>query len=1188
MKHFILITTLYFIYFNKILGQNEGWSPNCLSTLPTVSEIMIDAYGANEFFSEYIVLRVGEYPFDVRNLSFSVINPTNNAFIGSVKIDDYSTNNVSITQLNNKVSSSCFYNNVFRDIFAPPYNGIAPPHSAILVFNNKDSVDLSYLNNSAFESLCGSKVFTAFGTIKTQSPGVSIFRNHPRNGSCGTTGCLRKIQFQLEGASSPFCNTVTYDIKKLPHLNTSNPPDEYGDGSYIRPNSDGTINYGGGNLNGNGTPMPALSMMCILPQQPDFGVGLWNVSVFDGFNNFSNFKGFYQAKGNHVPIINAPEGSFEYNTIRDGWNPTDAPSEAHLAYGAFATYDGCNVKKDSFSTIARRKGFPCGNYELELVSNTDFARIKIDTDGDGTWEFDQSYNPTPCSSDCGINIWKGPLYSDSKVEIWSYDDTSDFNVHILFKKDVNDPSPLNISSNVIPTNCNSTLGRINLTVNGGIQPYSVSWQKGSKIANNELSPQNLSSGYYTAYVSDSKACKDSIRILVPQFNNIIANAGADTAFCTGGTAILRGSANIVNAQFEWRNEAGLLLSNQPNISVTPSIPSYFFLKTSDNNGCFDIDTVLVTVHEIPYFTLKMTPKDRVCNDVNPTFIVSKGFSYQWTTIPSIGISALNSTTSDTILLFSQLLPAISYTIFVEGSDGYGCKNTIQQSFKIDSLPIASITPIKDSICNTAPPFPLNVSPANSGRFYVHDLNGNIINDVIQNSMYYPNKTGVGKFTVYYEVTNSNGCKINPAIEINVKSCCNTPDTTFIDLKTCHISEVGISEKRFEKSNSCDSIVIIRTHIDTIFIENTSCNPSRAGRNIKLINNPSSCDSVVVTNTRLGSNIINFNLKTIQPISCFGKSDGAIEVNNISGGTPQYSIKWSTNSANSLIRNLNIGTYRVTVTDSESCTKEDSISLISPEPLNVEAVGIQAQCLGDEFGKVHIETLKGGIPPYTFSVDGRNRIMIDTPSFINNIRIGYHILNVKDKNNCSFDTSLQVKEGRELMIDIGTNTSLNLGDSILLNPISNHSIQNVQWVKNPAIECDTCFSIIVKPLTTSNFKIIVKDSLGCQASDNITIFVNKLRRVFIPTSFSPNGDGVNDIFMIYGSDEVKIIKTFQIYDRWGNQLFVSSNFLPNSTTNGWDGTFRDKMPTDGVFIYYAIVEFIDGKTDIYQGDVTLMR
>jgi gliding motility-associated-like protein len=1194
MKRFIFV--LFFLLLCKIqsFSQSEGWASSCLSNTPKVSEIMIDAYGTDEFYSEYIILRTGNQPFNIKNLSYKVINPFNNAFIGSVKIEDNNTNYVALNQLTSGVGNNCRFGTVFRDVFAMPYNGIVPPNSAILIFNNKDSVDLSYLPSNAFASLCGSKVFVAFGTIKAQSPGVSIFRNHPRNGSCGTTGCLRQIQFQFEGPNAPFCTQITYDFKNLPHLNTSNPPDGYGDGSYIRPKSDGTIEYGGGNLTGNGIPIPPLSMLCQTPTQPDFGAGFWNVSVYDGLNNFTNFTGFYQAKGNHEPSVAANSGSFEYNTERDGWKIQDSPSEAHTTYGALASFDGCNVKSDSFSMIAKRKGFTCANYDIRLIKYDDFLRFRIDTNGDGTWEFDQSFNSPACSSGCGTDIWQGALNSDSKIEIWGYDINKDFKTHIIFNKKPNSASPININSIIIPTVCGTSMGNISLNITGGIAPYSIQWKGATSIAHNSTNARNLTSGVYQVNITDSKGCRDSTQILVNQINGIIADAGKDTSYCAGGSAILRGISNIPNSQFEWTNLNGQLISNQATISVSPSISTYYILKVSDTNGCFDTDTVFVKVNDLPFLTLTVSTSDTICNDAVPNLKVKGAQSYIWSSFPQIASSALSSTTGDSVFLFTLLLAAPQYLMKVEGTDAFGCKNTAQTTLVINPLPVVTIQPVKDTLCTNDAPLSLIGTPTTGGKYSAVRLPlANACVGCIVGNTFYPNISGVGTFTISHELISNTGCKNAPSIEINVKKCntCVNTDTTKLQAFSCNPSVLGISERILANKAGCDSVVITTTSLsfsDTTIINQTSCNPNKTGQQVFKKLNINGCDSVIIVNTNLILSNIKYTLNLLKSISCTGGSDGSIELKNITGGTPQYKINWSNGDTSSILKNLKAGIYPLTLTDSEGCIQSDSVLISEPLPLSMAASGIPPKCFNDEIGSIQVSQLLGGTGSYSLFLDDSNKNFNTLPFTLPNVKVGNHILKLTDKNNCTTDTAIQIKTGRQLIVELGSNVTLNQGDSVTLNAFSNFPHASIKWVSNDSSICKICLPITVSPLKTTTYNLIIKDSLGCQSSDNITVFINKQERVFIPTSFSPNDDGINDVFTIYTGKNVKTVKSFKIFNRWGNLVFESSNYAPNDISKSWDGIFNgNPLPSD-VFIYYTIIEFVDGKIEIYQGDVTLMR
>ena len=96
------------------------------------------------------------------------------------------------------------------------------------------------------------------------------------------------------------------------------------------------------------------------------------------------------------------------------------------------------------------------------------------------------------------------------------------------------------------------------------------------------------------------------------------------------------------------------------------------------------------------------------------------------------------------------------------------------------------------------------------------------------------------------------------------------------------------------------------------------------------------------------------------------------------------------------------------------------------------------------------------------------------------------------------------------------------------------------------------------------------------------------RVFVPNAFSPNGDGMNDVLILFSPGDVQQVKSFRIFDRWGELVFNRQNFLPNYAVNGWDGRFQGQKMGLGVYVYMAEVLLIDGRIEVVSGDVTLIR
>jgi gliding motility-associated-like protein len=134
-------------------------------------------------------------------------------------------------------------------------------------------------------------------------------------------------------------------------------------------------------------------------------------------------------------------------------------------------------------------------------------------------------------------------------------------------------------------------------------------------------------------------------------------------------------------------------------------------------------------------------------------------------------------------------------------------------------------------------------------------------------------------------------------------------------------------------------------------------------------------------------------------------------------------------------------------------------------------------------------------------------------------------------------------------------------------------------------------------TTRRNIIIQKEGIYEVRSENICGSVSDKITVtgcppnyYIPNTFTPNGDGHNDIFTAFTTDAIVNIKKMQIFDRWGEQIVAIQNVLPSfgGAGGGWDGTFKGQEAASDVYVYVIVLEFADGTTETVSGDVTLLR
>jgi len=175
------------------------------------------------------------------------------------------------------------------------------------------------------------------------------------------------------------------------------------------------------------------------------------------------------------------------------------------------------------------------------------------------------------------------------------------------------------------------------------------------------------------------------------------------------------------------------------------------------------------------------------------------------------------------------------------------------------------------------------------------------------------------------------------------------------------------------------------------------------------------------------------------------------------------------------------------------------------------------------------------------------------------------------------------------VDLGMDLLLPIGQSFSL-PYEAHSSEiirhNWQASDGASISCVDCPNPSIRVFDPTTITLEITDAAGCQVKDEIFIDVIEAKNIYAPTVFSPNGDGINDLFFLQGTN-AKII-VFQIFDRWGNLVFDQRNIDVNEPAAGWEGLYQGKALDAGVFMWSAELEYLDNTKDILSGQVTIIR
>lgn len=154
--------------------------------------------------------------------------------------------------------------------------------------------------------------------------------------------------------------------------------------------------------------------------------------------------------------------------------------------------------------------------------------------------------------------------------------------------------------------------------------------------------------------------------------------------------------------------------------------------------------------------------------------------------------------------------------------------------------------------------------------------------------------------------------------------------------------------------------------------------------------------------------------------------------------------------------------------------------------------------------------------------------------------------------------------------------------------SGQHIVRFMWSPSATLSCETCANPIASPYKTTTYTVKVFSKFECVDSANVTIKVLcDKSQLFVPNTFTPNGDGVNDIFMVRGTG-ITTLQSFRVYNRWGQVMFERTNVSVNDKTNGWDGNFNGAQLPPDVYVWTVEAFCENGDLLKLKGDVTIIR
>jgi gliding motility-associated-like protein len=279
------------------------------------------------------------------------------------------------------------------------------------------------------------------------------------------------------------------------------------------------------------------------------------------------------------------------------------------------------------------------------------------------------------------------------------------------------------------------------------------------------------------------------------------------------------------------------------------------------------------------------------------------------------------------------------------------------------------------------------------------------------------------------------------------------------------------------------------------------------------------------------------------------------------------------------------TYRVVGTDANGCQASDTLLLQVKQRGNLSVGQGDTLCAGE---------------PFQLRAQGFERYQWIPATYLNNPTIAnpvarpllstnYRVI-ASDTLGCFSDSGLVPLVVYQIpLIDISESLiRASLGTVVPLRTVASSDVVSWNWTPGSGLTCDRCPEPLVTVSRKQVYTVTARNDGDCVATDNVTIEPYcSAEDVFVPNTFSPNGDGRNDRFYPMGRG-ITTVRSLQIFNRWGELVFERRSFGLNDSSAGWDGTYKGRRLSPDVYVY--TMELLCASNELFtlKGNVTLIQ
>ena len=618
----------------------------------------------------------------------------------------------------------------------------------------------------------------------------------------------------------------------------------------------------------------------------------------------------------------------------------------------------------------------------------------------------------------------------------------------------------------------------------------------------------------------------------------------DTARICGPTKIEITGSNVTSYNWSWLPTTALSTSTTFSAIVNPTVTTTYTITGIPTSPCASTVPATYTVVVIPSPPLPVT--------INPAITVCTGAPV-YLTVPSGGVGATYawsgpggyaSAVQNPTIAVSSLTMSGTYTAMVTVASG--CTSTALTNLTVTPAPTITLTSTTNTVCvgqsatlSASGSSTFSWSPSSSLSFTAG-----------------PTNTASPTITTTYTVIVGAGSCTNAAVA--TVSVIPTPilvvsSATICAGKTATLIVSGATSYTWSSGSTTNTATY-----------------SPATTTVFTVSGAASGVCVSVKSTTV--TVIDYpvvNTSTTTNLNCNGISTGSI-VLNVTGAT---GYNWTPNvSTSSTAAGLAAGIYTCVLTVAPSCSVVTTYTVTEPTAL-IGATSYTNTSCGNCNGNASI-IATGGTGAYAYNW---------MPSALTQTNVTglcpkNYTVSVTDANNCVSSYTLTILPSPVFQATAtASNLELYQGESITL---AGHTGTSYTWTPVTALNCYTCATTIAKPMEDTRYCVDVKTNNGCRDTACVDIVI-LCGDIFVPSAYSPNGDGHNDELAIFGNCIIEI--EFRIFDRWGELVFETKD------VNGkWDGKYKGYAVTAGVFVYQLKAKLKNGESVSKTGNITVVR